>query len=124
MKCKLVIDVVRDPGGPTPAGTIITHPKAYVLVRMGVAVPADDHCEKRAGLTPEQMTDAQSRHRRVASGGILEGVGHGVPAQEADDDADWYDPDEPAEPARLDYLDGSGGRPDDQLLDKDAEGAD
>lgn len=35
---------------PKPAGTVIDHPKCYLLVRQGVAVPADDECKIMAGV--------------------------------------------------------------------------
>ncbi len=40
-------------------GAIVSHPHAYRLVQMGVAVPADDECIRRANMTPHQMAEAQ-----------------------------------------------------------------
>jgi len=51
-----------------PAGTIIDHPDAHVLVRMGMAEPADVECAVAARLTLEQMTAAQWAQERVRRG--------------------------------------------------------
>lgn len=47
---------------PIKAGSVIDHPDAYMLVKMGNAIPADDDCRLAAGMTPEEMTRAQSRY--------------------------------------------------------------
>lgn len=52
------------PTGKIPAGTIIEHPKAWQLVRLGVAVPEDDECAKAANMTERQMQLAQRGARR------------------------------------------------------------
>jgi hypothetical protein len=66
MKAKLVRDAVYGPsagGGrkntPAPTGTVIEHPDAWKLVRMGMAEPEDDECRERAGMNGEQMRKAQ-----------------------------------------------------------------
>ena len=51
-----------------PAGTVIKDPKAYMLVRMGIAIPADDECRERAGMTEEKMKAAIHAQRRTAAG--------------------------------------------------------
>jgi hypothetical protein len=41
-----------------PAGTIIDHPQAYLLVAMGRAEPCDEECKSRAaGIMPEGHGD-------------------------------------------------------------------
>lgn len=51
-----------------PAGTVEDHPRAYMLVRMGTAEPADEECEQRANMSAEQMAMAQRNARAVAKG--------------------------------------------------------
>jgi hypothetical protein len=40
------------------AGTIIVHPHAWALVRLGVAIPADKECEEKANMSREQIDAA------------------------------------------------------------------
>lgn len=47
---------------------IVDHPKAYRLVQMGVAVPADAECEEAANMTAEEMNAAQHGAERLARG--------------------------------------------------------
>ena len=49
-------------------GAIIDHPQAYMLVRQGCAVPADDDCAKRAARSPEQQAAAQYAYERLSRG--------------------------------------------------------
>jgi hypothetical protein len=51
-----------------PAGTVIDHPAAWQLVRMGMAEPADDECCDRADMTPERMAAAQKAQEKVRLG--------------------------------------------------------
>ena len=51
-----------------PAGTIITDPMAYMLVRMGAAEPADEECLRAANMTSEQFADAVYAQQRTAAG--------------------------------------------------------
>lgn len=51
-----------------PAGSIIEDERAYRLVQMGVAEPADEDCEARAAMTPAQMKEAQRRQAIFAQG--------------------------------------------------------
>lgn len=67
MKAELLRDMEVHPnrvkkGGPPirPAGTIIVHPDAYKLVRLGVAKPADKECADKAGMTLEGI-EAQGK---------------------------------------------------------------
>ena len=53
------------------AGTIIDHPKAYMLVRLGVAEPADDECRLRADFTDTQIADAQIASERIENAQAL-----------------------------------------------------
>ena len=49
-------------------GAIIEHPQAYMLVRQGCAVPADDDCAKRAARSAEQQREAQYAYERLSKG--------------------------------------------------------
>lgn len=51
-----------------PAGTEIEHPDAYVLVKMGVAVPSDDECKKAANMTDEEIRKAAARYNLIDKG--------------------------------------------------------
>jgi hypothetical protein len=55
-------------GTTLPAGTVIDNPDAYRLVQMGVAVPVDDECRVRAGMTPEQLTAANIAYQATVNG--------------------------------------------------------
>lgn len=68
MKCKLIRDMDSSDGSPKTTGTIIDHPKAFRLVQMGVAVPEDDECRDRAGMTPERMEQAKLAYERADKG--------------------------------------------------------
>lgn len=49
-------------------GTIMDSPDCFFLVRNGEAIPADEACAERAGMTPEQMQAAQHANRRTRAG--------------------------------------------------------
>ena len=51
-----------------PAGTILDHPQAFLHVRLGNADPADEECEKAAGMTMEQIKTAQHHQDYVRHG--------------------------------------------------------
>jgi len=51
-----------------PEGTVIDHPKAYMLVRMGSAEPADSECEVAAGVSPERRRELQRKYRMADRG--------------------------------------------------------
>jgi hypothetical protein len=51
-----------------PAGTIIDHPRAYRLVQMGTAEPADPECTLAAGMSSEAQQRAQLHQAMVAAG--------------------------------------------------------
>lgn len=85
MKCRYIIDVpeprprfwdcegiVKRANGQYvwPVGTIEDHPRAYLLVRNGVAEPADDECMLRAAMSTTEMKTAQ-RHQEAVGNGIL-----------------------------------------------------
>mgnify|MGYP003344729540 FL=1 len=60
-------------GEDTPAtfwrlGAIVERPDSYMLCRLGVAEPADEECQRRAGMTPQQYRDAQHASRRLEIG--------------------------------------------------------
>lgn len=67
-KCPECGSAVGQHTGTLPAGTIIDHPHAWKLVKMGVAVPEDDECEKRAGMDPAQLVAAQHAQEKVRLG--------------------------------------------------------
>ena len=75
MKCKLLQDM-KGSDGPKPAGTEIDHAQAHMLVKMGVAEPADEECRdvcetwwKRQGLSLEDgMRRARHSQRKVSAG--------------------------------------------------------
>ena len=56
------------PDGKIPVGTISEHPEAWKLVRMGIAEPADEECEKAAGMTKLKMQEAQYAQKRTSLG--------------------------------------------------------
>jgi hypothetical protein len=56
------------PDRKMPIGTIIDHPDSWRLVRMGVAVPADEECEQKAHMTEDQLKAAQYAAVRTARG--------------------------------------------------------
>lgn len=68
------------------AGEVIDHPKAYKLVQLGVAEPADNECQLRAQFTDAQITTAQLASEKLESGNSL-------PEELEDQNAD-YDPDD------------------------------
>ena len=53
---------------PQPAGTVIDHPDAYKLVRMGMAVPHDEECRTKCGLSPVQVAEAIAAQDRMQDG--------------------------------------------------------
>jgi hypothetical protein len=67
----------RDPQGHK-AGAIIDDPKAYLLVKQGVAEPHDKECADAAGMSPEAFEKAKYAYERLT---------HGV----AQEDLDAYD---------------------------------
>ena len=83
MKCRYIIDVkeprkvhwdddgvILRPDGwhVWPVGTIEDHPKAYMLVRMGIAEPADDECRLHAAMSSADMAKAQRIQEVVGKG--------------------------------------------------------
>ena len=50
------------------SGTVIDHPKAYFLVKQGVAEPADAECATAAGMTPETFEAAKKAYDKVSKG--------------------------------------------------------
>ena len=61
-------------------GTIIDHPDAYKLVKLGVAEPADDECRIAAGMTPAK-TEAAREFQRKAKRGLQEAVEESTPTE-------------------------------------------
>jgi hypothetical protein len=73
MQAQLIRDMTGEvtaehPEGLYPAGTVITHPDAWKLIGLGVAIPGDEECRIRAGMTEQQMSAAQYAARRLAAG--------------------------------------------------------
>lgn len=87
MKCRLLVRLEASPSAKLPPGTWyeigheIDNPQAWRLVQQGVAEPADEECEAKAGLTLEQRILRQQAyqdfHVRVeTSGGPDEDTQH------------------------------------------------
>ena len=73
MQCKLLHDTPAAPTIPPneivkPRGSIVTHPDAYILVQLGLAVSEDAECEKKVNRTPEQLIAAQYEYMRTKKG--------------------------------------------------------
>lgn len=71
MKCKLLRPMTCVENGEEverPAGHVIDHPEAALLVRQGVAVPVDEECAARAGLSEEKLKAAQHAYERLSRG--------------------------------------------------------
>lgn len=73
MKCRLLRDMACDkhpkfPTGIRKAGSVINHPDAYQLVRMGVAQAEDEECAAKVGMTPEELAEAAKAYERVSRG--------------------------------------------------------
>lgn len=73
MKCRLVRDMACDPcdefpDGIKPEGTVIDHPQAFWLVKMGVAQPEDVECANKANITKEQFERAEYAYERADRG--------------------------------------------------------
>jgi len=51
-----------------PAGTVIDHPDAFRLVQQGVAIPADEECQRAANRSAQQLAAAQYAYTRLAAG--------------------------------------------------------
>ena len=49
-------------------GAILERPDCYMLVRMGVAEPADEECRLAASMTTAQRQQAQHASKRLAAG--------------------------------------------------------
>jgi len=61
-------ELVRWPSGIIPAGTVLDDPQVYLLVRLGVAEPADEECETKADRTLEQRAEAEHAYDRATLG--------------------------------------------------------
>ena len=73
MKSKILHDMTCTPteaypDGLKPAGTIIDHPQAAILVQMGVAEPVDEECRKACNMTDAQIEAAKAAYPKVAAG--------------------------------------------------------
>lgn len=49
-------------------GSIIDHPDSYILVRQGIAEPADEECRDKAAVSPEQFARAKHAYERQRRG--------------------------------------------------------
>jgi hypothetical protein len=58
----------QNPEGVLPAGSIDAGPESWKLVVHGVAIPEDEECRLKAGMTPEQMAERQRTYNRLAAG--------------------------------------------------------
>lgn len=110
MKCKIAVDDARirnpkwdrlkahklgriyrvPPYIPCEKGTVIDCPKAWRLVLLGMAVPADDECQQATGYTPEFWQKWNKEYRRINSGRATGDERYDAPAPEdsADDAVD------------------------------------
>ena len=70
MKCRLTrpMSSGEEPGRILPAGHLIEHADAYLLVRMSIAEPADDECQRAADMTPEKTEAARRAFERLDHG--------------------------------------------------------
>jgi len=65
---KMVRPTAEFPDGVKPKGTLIEHRQAALLVKMGVAEPADEECRRAAGMTPERTAAAAHAYDRTEKG--------------------------------------------------------
>lgn len=49
-------------------GAILETPDAWLLVQMGVALPADEDCRARAKMSPEKLAVAKHAYERLNAG--------------------------------------------------------
>jgi len=70
MKCRLLHPTPKawPARGEFPAGHIIDHRQAPILVQMGAAESADEECAQAVNRTPEQLAAAQRAYTRVRLG--------------------------------------------------------
>jgi hypothetical protein len=61
-----------------PAGTVVDHPEAWRLVRMGVAEPVDDECREAANVSEERLKVLAAKYER-----LNKGMGTGDPRYDA-----------------------------------------
>ena len=61
---------------------MIECPKAWRLVLMGMAVPADEECQKATGYTPELWQKWNREYRRIMSGRATGDERYDAPAPE------------------------------------------
>lgn len=71
MKCRILRPMRKIPlssGIVMPAGTVIDHKDAHILVQMGHADAADDECARAAKRTPKQLAEAKRTAVKVTKG--------------------------------------------------------
>lgn len=73
MKCRLIRPMESSrredpPGTIFPIGTVIENPKAYRLVQLGCAEPADAECLAAAGMNPQKFAEAVKAQNRLSAG--------------------------------------------------------
>lgn len=49
-------------------GTIIEHRDAWRLVRLGAALPADEDCQRKAGMGSRELAEATMAAERISKG--------------------------------------------------------
>jgi hypothetical protein len=59
---------VSQKSGRVPAGTELDLPEAWQIVRRGAAAPADEECQRAAGMNPQQLEAAQRAQGRARLG--------------------------------------------------------
>ena len=72
-KSQTVERIVWRNGADTPVtffklGAILDRPDSYMLVRLGIAEPADEECRLAASMTTAQRQQAQHASKRLAAG--------------------------------------------------------
>jgi hypothetical protein len=65
LNCK---KTANNPRGVWPVGTVIDNPDSWLLVTHGVAIPDDEECRIKAGMTPAEMVQQQHVYNRLAAG--------------------------------------------------------
>lgn len=67
-RCPRCEEPVGQKAGRMPAGTVLEFRQAWRIVRRGAAVPADEECERAAGMDPTAMVAAQRAQLRAQLG--------------------------------------------------------
>jgi hypothetical protein len=91
MKVKLYWDSYGDGEVFLPAGTVIDHKDAWILVRNGHAEPVDQEAKEKANMTTEELLVAKERYHKLAMGRATGDRRYDAPIEEADDCDELFD---------------------------------